>query len=173
LTLEQLYKEYKNLVFNLALSYTQNVEDAEEITQDVFLSVYDNLNNFKQEAEVKTWIYRIAINKSLDCIKARHRKKRWGIFNAMRLDDDDTQLHLPNFNHPGILMENQEALQRIFSGINQLPENQKTAIVLLKIEEMSNKEAAPIMKLTPKALESLFYRAKQNLQKILSQSEGL
>lgn len=71
---EELYKAYNKLVFNLALNYTQNREDAKEITQDVFISVYDNLTNFMQLAKPSTWIYRITINKSLDYIKAKKHK---------------------------------------------------------------------------------------------------
>jgi RNA polymerase sigma factor (sigma-70 family) len=67
---------HKDLVYNLALSYVQNSEDAEEITQDVFIAVYQSISSFKAQANIKTWIYRIAINKSLDFIKAKKRQKR-------------------------------------------------------------------------------------------------
>ena len=61
-----LYEKYKELVFNVALHYTQNIEDAEEITQDVFISIFENIKDFREESTLKTWAYRITINKSLD-----------------------------------------------------------------------------------------------------------
>ena len=69
---EKLYHEYKTLVFTMALHYLQNVEDAEEVTQDVFVKIYHSLNSFNQKASYKTWIYRITINQSLDFIKKKN-----------------------------------------------------------------------------------------------------
>ena len=60
---EKIYNEYKNLVYNLALQYVQNQTDAQEITQDTFLSIYKNLDSFQRKSSIKTWVYRIAINK--------------------------------------------------------------------------------------------------------------
>jgi RNA polymerase sigma factor (sigma-70 family) len=91
LTFEQLYKLHTDLVYNLALQYVQNTADAEEIAQDVFMSVHKNMHKFKGKSSVKTWIYRITINKSLDFIKAKTRTKRSFFFNSKRLDDPDTQ----------------------------------------------------------------------------------
>ncbi|MFT4722833.1 MAG: DNA-directed RNA polymerase specialized sigma24 family protein, partial [Flavobacteriales bacterium] len=69
--------------------------------------------------------------------------------------------------------EDKEDLQRLFQQINRLPENQKTALILLKIEQEKTAEVAKIMKLTPKAVESLFSRAKINLKKFIEKTEGL
>lgn len=76
--IDKIYAEYGNLVFNVALQYVQNIEDAEEITQDVFVSVHQNIGEYRQDANIKTWIYRITINKSLDHIKAKIVKKDLG-----------------------------------------------------------------------------------------------
>ena len=81
---EKIYNEYKNIVYNLALQYVQNQADAQEITQDTFLSIYKNLNSFQKKSSIKTWVYRIAINKSLDFIKSRKRIKRRFFFDAIR-----------------------------------------------------------------------------------------
>ena len=69
-----LYNQYKVLVYNVALHYLQNTQDAEEITQDVFIQVYNSLENFNEKSSLKTWIYRISINKSLDFIKHKNTK---------------------------------------------------------------------------------------------------
>jgi len=71
------------MVYNLALHYVQNIQDAEEITQDVFVSVYQSLAKFKESSTISTWIYRIAINKSLDYIKSKIVKgELWVVVNA-------------------------------------------------------------------------------------------
>jgi RNA polymerase sigma factor (sigma-70 family) len=69
------------MVFNLALQYVQNYEEAQEIAQDVFVSVNQSMPTFKGESSIKTWVYRITINKSLDHIKAKKRKKTFRFFH--------------------------------------------------------------------------------------------
>lgn len=173
LNFNEIYRQHKNLVYNLALQYAQNTEDAEEIAQDVFVSVHQNLEKFKQQSEVKTWVYRITINKSLDFIKAKNRQKRSFLSRILRIDDETTPIHLPHFDHPGALLESKEQLSAIFSAINTLPDNQKTVVILLKIEDKTQAEVAQIMELSIKAVESLFQRAKKNLEKTLNRKEGI
>lgn len=160
-------------MYNLALSYTQNIEDAEEITQDVFVAVYQSLEDFKQDSKVSTWLYRITINKSLDFIKAKKAKKRFAFITSIFKDNTTELLHdKGHFNHPGILMEEQETMAQLFAYINELSANQRTVLILSKIERHSQKEVAEIMELNIKAVESLVTRAKQNLKQKLSKNEG-
>jgi len=172
MTFQEIYTLYKDLVFNVSLHYIQNVEEAEEITQDVFVSVFNNLNNFKSQSSIKTWLYRITVNKSIDYLKAKKRKKRWSIFTPLQTNQEKEQLHFANFNHPGVEMEQKEATKHIFNCINKLPQNQKTVIILLKIEQMSQLEVAKILDISSKAVDSLFQRAKKNLSFLLNQTEG-
>ena len=68
--LKEIYQLHGSMVYNLALQYTQNIEDAEEVTQDVFINIHEKIDSFRGEASLKTWIYRLTINKSLDYLKA-------------------------------------------------------------------------------------------------------
>lgn len=164
----ELYNQFKNTVFNLALQYVQNTEDAEEITQEVFLSVYEKMNSFRHDSKISTWIYRITVNMSIDYIKARKREKRFALITSIfHKETNEPKYEISDFNHPGILLEQKEAYLRIFKLINTLPENQKTVLILLKIEGLSQKEVAEIMKISNKAVESLFQRAKNRLKKKL------
>lgn len=164
---EDIYKEHKNLVYNLSLQYTQNIEEAEEIAQDVFVTVHQKLHTFNNESNIKTWIYRITINKSLDHLKAKKRKKRFGFLFSLSNEETTIKTTISNFNHPGIILEQQEATAAIFNCINQLPENQKNAIILLKIEHLPIVEVAEILNTSTKAVESLFQRGKKNLENLL------
>lgn len=162
---EDLYHQYKNLVYNLSLQYVQNIEDAEEITQDVFLSVHNGLDAFMHKASPSTWIYRITINKCLDFQKAKQRKKRiTNLFSIFGGKGNALQFDHPDWNHPGILLEHKSALENLFKHINQLPHKQKTVLILSKIEQKSQVEIADIMNLSTKAVESLMQRAKKNLK---------
>jgi RNA polymerase sigma-70 factor (ECF subfamily) len=161
------------MVFNLALNYVQNVEDAEEITQDVFVSVYQSIHSFQENSSLSTWMYRITINKSLDFLKSKQRKKRFALLTSLFFDNsNDLKHNPPEFNHPGVLLEHKEALGKLFKVINELPNKQKTALILHKIEQKSQAEVAEIMNISPKAAESLIQRAKTNLSKKLDNSEG-
>ena len=169
----QIYEDHADMVFNLCLNYLQNKNDAEEVSQDVFVKVYQKLSKFQENSSIKTWIYRIAINQCLDFIKAKKRQKRFG-FNISVFGNQDRQEIdlLSNFDHPGVQLEDKEALEILFSHINDLPAKQKSALILKSIEGLSQKEIAEVLKLSVKAVESLLSRAKSNLKKKLKSAEG-
>ena len=146
----------------------QNHEDAEEVTQEVFIEVFYSRARFRGQSDLFTWIYRLAVNKSLDFLKAKKRKKRFALFTQLFHPNTGEPLpELSHFDHPGVLSENKEDSRILFNAINQLPENQKTAFVLSKIEGLPQKEIAQIMAISEKATESLIRRAKENLRNFL------
>jgi RNA polymerase sigma factor (sigma-70 family) len=135
-----VYHQHKDLVYNLCLHYVHRPEDAEEITQDVFIKAHQKLNTFKENSTIKTWLYRITINTCLDFLKAQSRQKRFGFLTGLL--DSETQRERPELTHhlhPGIQMEHREGLSEILAWIDELPPTQKTAIVLMKIEGFSQK----------------------------------
>lgn len=150
---------FKDKVYNTAISYLQNVEEAEEITQDVFLTIYSKASTFQGKSKVSTWIYRITINKSLNLIEKKNRRPK--------SDKEIQDFHKIDFQHPGILLENQEKAKYLFSVIDTLVENQKTAFILSYVEGLPRQEVADIMETTLKSVESLLQRAKTNLKKKL------
>ncbi len=155
----ELYDLFSEKVYNTALSYTQNEYDAEEVTQDVFVSIFKNAHKFRGDASANTWVYRITVNTSLNFLQ---RKKRRSFLQFTTPDKT-----LPDFEHPGVLLENKERAKALFAAIESLPDRQKTAFILSFIEELPRKEVAEIMELSLKAVESLLQRAKQNLSKKL------
>jgi len=164
---QNIYNQYGVLVYNVALHYVQNIEDAEEITQDVFVQVYHSLENFSQKSTLKTWIYRIAINKSLDFIKHKNSKKRFFMFGNKSQNEKEYE-NVSNFEHPGILLENKEKAAVLYATINELTPNQQTAFILSKIDGLGNVEISAIMQLSVSSVESLIFRAKSTLQEKLA-----
>ena len=136
----------------------QQVEDAEEVTQDVFVKIHRSASGFNGKSKVETWIYRITINTALNALSKR---KRQATYFAVQSNE---QLDLPDFEHPGVKLENQEKAKFLFWAINQLPETQKTAFLLSFVEGLPRKEVADIMQLSLKAVESLLQRAKKGLR---------
>ncbi|MGL2964607.1 RNA polymerase sigma factor [Flavobacterium sp. RSB2_4_14] len=165
---EKLYREFHVLVFNVALNYLQNTEDAEEVTQDVFVKVYNSLENFNQKSSHKTWIYRITINQCLDYLKHKNSQKRVFIFGK-KSQNEQEYLNTSTFEHPGILMEHKEEAAILFNVINTLTENQKTAFLLSKLDGLSNPEISEIMQLSISSVESLVFRAKSALKDKLAE----
>lgn len=169
---ESIYHKYKNLVFNVCLHYVLNREDAQDIAQEVFVKIYFNINQFKPDkASLRTWIYQIAINQSLDFIKAKKTKKRFAFVTSLFLPDSNEPIK--DLAHPSSAFEETEELQKLMHIIQSLPEKQQTAIILTKIEDRPQTEVAEIMNMNVKAVESLLQRAKQNIEKKLKKSEGI
>lgn len=166
---QDCFYTYKDQVFNTALSLLQNWEDAEELTQDVFVAAYGALPDFRAEASLRTWLYRITVNKALDALKARKAQKRSGQLRSLWQGHSKVEqpLEVPDFIHPGVLLEQQESSRALFKAIAQLPENQQSAFVLAKIEQLSYVEIAEVLQLSVSAVESLLVRARQKLRELL------
>ena len=84
---EQAFKAiveaWQNMVYNTAISIVQNAEDAEDITQETFVQVYQSVNAFRGDAKFSTWLYRIVITKSLDHERKKKRKKRFAVLQTL------------------------------------------------------------------------------------------
>ena len=171
-TFREVYDRHVRMVFNLCLNYLQNRQDAEEATQDVFVKVHQGMGEFRGEAAMRTWIYRIAINSCLDRLKAAKRAKR-SVWRMLGFSGDEAErIAGSDFDHPGVELEQREATQRIFEHINGLPAQQKTALLLRSMEGLSQNEVAEVMGISAKAVESLLSRARHRLRKDLEHIEG-
>lgn len=163
-----LVEAYASRIFNTCLNLIRNQEDAEDLTQEVFTAVYLSLDNFGGNSKLSTWIYSIALNKSKEFLRNKTRKKRSGHLTVI---ENDESHFMPSgvieFNHPGVLLENQERAQVLFNAIDQLAENQKIAYTMHKIEGTSYAEIASILNTSVSSVESLMFRAKKRLKEIL------
>ena len=168
-TFQDYFYTHKDRVFNTALSLLQNWEEAEELTQDVFVAAYEAIGSFRGQSSMYTWLYRITLNKALDRIKARKAQKRFGFTLSLwrQTEQEEKTLEVPDFIHPGVLLERQESSVALFKAIAKLPENQQSAFVLAKIEQLSYAEIAQVLEISIPAVESLLVRARQKLRELL------
>lgn len=168
---EQAFKSvvdaYQDMVYNTCLSIVKNEEDAEDLSQEVFVQVFQSIGSFKGESKLSTWIYRIATTKSLDHERKKKRKKRFGFVKSIFGEDSEIVVHPPDFNHPGVALDKKENAAILFRLLDKLPENQKVAFILNKIEGLSYQEVSEVLKVSVSATESLLHRAKMNLKKLL------
>ncbi len=155
----------KDMVYNTALGIVQNEEDAEDITQEVFITLYEKVGDFREEAKLSTWLYRITVHKSLDHEKKKKRQKNGGMFQRIFALKEKDEPAL--FVHPGVVLDNKERAAFLFAAIKKLPEQQRIAFTLHKLEGLSNLEIAEVMKISSAAAASLQTRATTNLRKFL------
>ena len=163
-----IVETWQDMVFNTSLGVVQNTEDAEDVAQEVFVQVYESINQFKGDSKFSTWLYRIAVTKSLDHLRKKKRKKRFAFLQSLFGANEEEVIHTPDFHHPGVGLENKEKAAVLFKAIEKLPDNQKTAFTLHKLEGLSYQEVADVMETTVSSVESLMHRAKGNLKKILT-----
>ncbi|MBK8494225.1 MAG: RNA polymerase sigma factor [Chitinophagaceae bacterium] len=164
----KLVDEYQDMVYNTALGIVQQADDADDITQEVFIQVYQSISSFKGDSKFSTWLYRIAVSKALDHEKKKKRKKRFGFVQSLFGGDGEEQVHPVEFDHPGIQAEKKESAAALFRALKQIPDNQRIVFTLHKLEGQGNREIAAIMNTSLQAVESLMSRAKASLKKELN-----
>lgn len=159
-----LVDQYQGLVYNTCLGFLKNDEDAEDMAQEVFIEAFRSINKFRGEANLKTWLYRIAVNKSLEALRKSNRQKRKGDTLSISGEMD---VGGERFYHPGVVLEQKERSAILFDAIRQLAEHQQAAFTLHKVEGLSYEEIAKVLDKSVASVESLMHRAKSNLKKIL------
>ncbi len=162
-----LVDTWQDMVYNTALGILQNAEDAEDVSQEVFMQVYESVSTFKGDSKFSTWLYRITITKTTDHIRKKKRKKRFAFVQSLYGKNDEQVVDPPDFFHPGITLESKENGTVLFKAIEQLLPNQKTAFVLSKMENLSYREIGEVMNLSDAAVDALLQRAKDKLKKTL------
>lgn len=156
-----LMEKYQLQVFRVVMGFVHSKEDAEDVTQDVFVKVYQSLPKFRGDSEFSTWLYRVAVNMSINYI---NRNKK----NTLLQSLEEVFYKISGDKTPLDELEDSERDQRIRKAIDTLPEKQRTAFILSRYEELPQKRIASIMNTTEGAVEQLLQRAKTNLQKKLA-----
>ena len=165
-----LVRLFGTKVVGICYRFLLNQQDAEDMAQEVFIEVYQSIKSFRQDAKLSTWIYRIAVTKSLDELKKRKRHKRFAALGKL-LHIDDVIHWLSGGSMPDKGVQEDEKMAEIRAALNTLPDNQRIAFTLSKVEGYTNPEIAEIMQTSTIAVESLIKRAKKQvsaaLEKIL------
>jgi len=166
---EQIVKNHHLLVFRTAMGFVHTREEAEDITQDVFLRAYKSIESFRGDSSISTWLYRITVNVSLNHIAQKKRNIifQYGNHVLKQLFDRQEKAQTPLQK-----LELSDRERIIQKAINDLPEKQRIAFVLSRYNDLPQKEVAIIMEITEGAVEQLLQRAKVKLQKSLKNFVG-
>ncbi|MGM0622209.1 MAG: RNA polymerase sigma factor [Bacteroidota bacterium] len=164
----QLVVKYQQLVVNTCFGLVHNTEDAEDIAQDVFIEVFRSVHKFRADSKISTWLYRIAVNRSLNFIRDNKRRKWFrSVDETNAPDGKDVYKISEETGSPDTDMENSQRTALLHEAIDSLPKNQRVAFTLNKYEDLSYKEISEVMQVSLSSVESLIHRAKKNLQKKL------
>lgn len=165
-----LVERYQQVIFRTCFGFVHNRDDADDLVQEVFIQAYKAIPGFRHESSFSTWLYRIAVNASLNHVRSNSKN-----FILRRIDDyfgsgkrDTGELNVIDEEDPESMLIRDEQRAWIKKALDSLPDNQRTAIVLSKYDDLSQKEIAAIMDTSEGAVEALIQRAKANLRKRLS-----
>jgi RNA polymerase sigma-70 factor, ECF subfamily len=167
-----LVEQYQHMVFRTCIGFLHDKDDADDLTQDIFIQAYQSLHSFKGDSAFSTWIYRISVNASLNWVRKRSRNVVLNRLEALFGSAGEKEISLPvsDTENPETILIRQEHSQWVQNALDRLPEKQRTALILSKYDDLSQKEIAEIMKTTEGAVEALIQRAKTNLRLKLSSS---
>jgi RNA polymerase sigma-70 factor, ECF subfamily len=163
-----ILEKYQRLVLNCSYKFLRNTESAEDLTQEVFLEVFESIQSFRADSKLSTWIYRITVTKSINHLKNLKRKKRFAILVSLFGEDEvEKQISVPDNENPEKELENQDRAKVLNWALEKLPVNQRIAFTLSKTKEMSYEEISSVLNTSIASVESLIHRAKTNLKRIL------
>lgn len=162
---EEIVSAFSRRIFNLAYRFTSNIDAAEDLTQDVFIRVYRSLEQYdSKQGDLSNWLMRLARNLIIDDYRHRQRNPQ----NTMADAVDDHQYHLRaagSSAHKEI--ERKELASQVQEGIDKLPEDLRTCVILRDIEELTYQEIVDVLRIPEGTVKSRINRGRIELAKIL------
>ncbi len=161
---EELVRRYHSRILALCLHLTGNEGDAEDITQEVFLKAYRALDRFEGRSQFFTWVYRMAVNRSLNARRDRKRRRE----NSM----DDPRVHravaVDAAGDPVLASELRSTYTHLLTELDRLPPDMATSVVLVALQGLSHAEAAVVQKVSPGTIAWRIHEARKRLRKALT-----
>lgn len=164
----EIVARYETKVFNLAMSFTRNLEDAEEVLQDVFVTVHRKLAGFQGKSAFSSWLYRITVNAAF--MKLRKRKQNQSVsIEDISPGNENGWSDRPEAQVPGsdVHAMNHQLKETVYKAINRLPEEYRVVFMLRDVDGLSNKEVGEILDLSIPAVKSRLHRSRLMLRRKL------
>ena len=167
---KQLVQKHQRTVTGIIYRYTGNHSEAEDLAQDIFLKIYKATNSYVPRVQFKTWLYKVVANHCLNFF--RSQKRRAFITSLDQSSSEEYNPHIQRTDaqkeQPETILQQQELHRALIRALSELPERQRMAIILHRFEGLSYKEIATILCSSLSAVESLIFRAMNNLKEKLS-----
>ncbi len=155
----QVLNTHRDSVIRICRGFVHSREDAEDIAQEVFIQLFRSAGSLRGKSKLSTWLYRVAVNKSLNYI--RSNKTKHGIEGSASDTAMNNLMSGESADQDIIRADHNMALKYALAS---LPENQKTAFVLNKYQELTYEEITEVMRVSLSSVQSLIFRAKKNMQ---------
>jgi len=173
---EQLVDRYEPKVYRVAHRIVRQQHDAEDVTQQTFISVMENMEKFREEASVSTWVLRIATNHALQILRKRRGQKTVPLEQPVEEDSYATVPH-PEFvahwaDHPEDIAQRSEFKQILDDALEQLDEKYRMVFLLRDVEGYSTQETAEILEISPNNAKVRLLRARLQLREALTRQFG-
>jgi len=161
-----LVDKHQLAVVNTCMGFVHNQFDAEDLAQEVFIEVYHSAEKFRGESKISTWLYRIAVNKSLNFVRDNKKRSLMKSIENFFSGERNTSYEISDNEQSEAEYEilNSEKGHFLQKAIESLPKNQQIAFVLNKYDELSYKTISEVMDISVSSVESLLFRAKKTLQ---------
>jgi RNA polymerase sigma-70 factor, ECF subfamily len=168
---EALVLKYQQTIFNIVFHNIGYRADVEDVAQKVFSKVYFSLPKFDNKRPFFPWLYRIAINQCYDELR-RARRRKYKTFTELSLEDTDAIEKLMNQNEPPAVAQddNREMHELLHKLLDQIPEQQKAALVLRDLEDVPYEKMADILKCTEQAARLKVFRARARLRDLMERA---
>ncbi len=169
-TFEEVVEQYTDYVYNVSYRILGNHADAEDATQEAFISAYRNYDKFRGDAAVTTWLYRIAVN---SCLMRLRKEKRRNYLTQTGYDEtymgyDEAQLTHWSESPEGSAL-GAELREKVEEGLSLVDPKLRSAVVLRDVEGLSNEEAAQALRISVSSLKTRLHRGRVLLRKYLEQ----
>lgn len=164
---ELIVKQYEKKVYNLALRYLKNHDDALDISQEVFLQVYQNLAQFRGDAQFSTWVYRVTFNKCVDTLRKQQKIRK----NVVMSVDDEIFFETGG-DRISVEQEYEcrETLAAVMRIVDTLPDEQKAVVLLRYIKDLSYAQIAEILGVAEGTVKSRLNRARLKIKEQMNYS---
>lgn len=168
----EIINKYKKLVYNHSRSFLRNDQEAEDVSQEIFISIFNNLKKFRGDSKFSTWVYRITVNMCKNKLKQMKRQRAQISDDVFENEYGELEQKLNNIKEkeekePDNLFARESLKSAILKRVDELTEEQKSVIMLRDVDGLSYEEVSLVMKLSVSAVKSKLFRARENLREKL------
>jgi RNA polymerase sigma-70 factor, ECF subfamily len=168
----EIINKYKKVVYNHSRSFLRDAQEAEDVSQEIFISIFNNIKNFRGDSKLSTWIYRITVNTCKNRLKQMKRQRSQIAEEAFENEDGELEQRIVNIKdkeekEPDNLFAGESLKTAILARVDELTEEQKNVIMLRDVDGLSYDEVADVMKISVSAVKSKLFRARENLREKL------
>ena len=166
----ELLESHRDRVFNITFRMLGNRHEAEDVAQEVFITVFKTIDNFREESKFSTWLYRVTVNHCKNRIKylaRRHDKSRDELDDTTDTDGVNGAVAAPPPRAPDSALQGQQMELLLQQAIESLDEDQRIVVVLRDVEDLSIEEICEITSLPDGTVKSRLHRARAELRKKL------